>query len=182
MASGAGYYDANGIYRYGETDQVGLFSDMLNIGMESVSDSIANLSGILQISSVNLNTLAQITSTSYVDVSGLSVSITPKRATSKMLLLCKLGSVGHTDAGNGAFLRLFKSGSGISDSTTFVYNNNGNAGIPASIMYLDSPNTTSAITYSLRALSSSGTVRINGIGQNTGLFSASSLIVVEIAG
>lgn len=43
MASGAGFYDANGIYRYGETDQIGLFSDMLNIGMESVSSVITSL-------------------------------------------------------------------------------------------------------------------------------------------
>lgn len=181
MAAGAGYYDVNGIYRYGETDNIGLVSDLLNIGMESVSDSISNLSGILQIKSVNLNTLVQVTSTSYADVTGLSLSITPLRTTSKILLFCKVGSVGHTDAGNGAFLRLFKSGSGLSDSTTFVYNANASAGIPATIVYMDSPNTTAALTYNLKTLSSAGTVRINGIGANTGLFSASSLIAVEIA-
>lgn len=182
MAAGAGYYDVNGIYHYGETDNIGLVSDLLNIGMDSVSNSISNLSGILQIKTVNLTTLAQVTSTTYAsDIANFTISITPTRATSKMLILCKLGSVGHTDAGNGAFLRLFKSGSGLDASTTFVYNANGNAGVPASIMYLDSPNTTSSLTYSLRALSSAGTVRINGIGQNTGLFSASSMVVLEIA-
>lgn len=48
MAAGAGYYDANGVYKYGETDNIGLVSDLLNIGMDSVSNSITNLtSGIL---------------------------------------------------------------------------------------------------------------------------------------
>lgn len=48
MAAGAGYYDDNGVYKYGETDNIGLVSDLLNIGMDSVSNSITNLtSGIL---------------------------------------------------------------------------------------------------------------------------------------
>lgn len=182
MASGAGYYDANGIYRYGETDQVGLFSDMLNIGMESVSDSISNLSGILQIASVNLETLAEVTQTTYTaNVPNFTVTVTPKRATSKFLLVCKLGSVGHTDAGNGAFLRLFRNGTGLSASTNFVYTASANPGVPSTLTYLDSPNTTDTLNYTLRALSSAGTVRINGIGQNNGTFSASSFIVIEIA-
>jgi hypothetical protein len=37
MAAGAGYYDANGIWIYGETDPIALFSDTLNKGMTSVS-------------------------------------------------------------------------------------------------------------------------------------------------
>jgi hypothetical protein len=40
MAAGAGFYDANGVWQYGETDAIALFSDTLNKGMDSVSDAI----------------------------------------------------------------------------------------------------------------------------------------------
>lgn len=38
MAAGAGYYDAQGVWRYGETDNIGtLFSDFMNVAPISVS-------------------------------------------------------------------------------------------------------------------------------------------------
>ena len=41
MAAGAGYYDANGVYRYGETDNIGtLFSDFMNVAPISVSTQL----------------------------------------------------------------------------------------------------------------------------------------------
>ncbi|WP_053205837.1 hypothetical protein [Jiangella muralis] len=40
MATGA--YDSNGIWIFGEDDPAAPFSDLLNLGMESVSDEIAN--------------------------------------------------------------------------------------------------------------------------------------------
>jgi hypothetical protein len=36
----AGFYDANGVYQYGESDPIALFSATLNKGMDSVSDAI----------------------------------------------------------------------------------------------------------------------------------------------
>lgn len=137
---------------------------------------------VLQVVSVNLTTLAQITNTAYTEVSGFTATITPTSASSRILLICKLGSVGHTDAGNGAFLKLYRGNTALDESTSFVYNAASNPGVPASLIMLDSPNTTSAIDYKLRAASSTGTVRINGIGQNTNLFSASSYTVIEVAG
>lgn len=41
MAAGAGFYDAQGVWQYGESDAIALVSDMLNKGMDSVSDAIA---------------------------------------------------------------------------------------------------------------------------------------------
>lgn len=40
MATGA--YDANGIWQYGEGDNIALFSDLLNLGQESVSDAFTD--------------------------------------------------------------------------------------------------------------------------------------------
>jgi hypothetical protein len=36
----SGFYDANGVYQYGESDPIALFSATLNKGMDSVSDAI----------------------------------------------------------------------------------------------------------------------------------------------
>lgn len=38
MSSGLGYFDAEGVWRFGEADTETLFSDMLNIGQEATSD------------------------------------------------------------------------------------------------------------------------------------------------
>lgn len=40
MATGA--YDANGIWQYGEDDNIALFSDLLNLGQESTSDAFTD--------------------------------------------------------------------------------------------------------------------------------------------
>lgn len=40
MATGA--YDANGIWQYGESDPIALFSDLLNLGQESTSDAFTD--------------------------------------------------------------------------------------------------------------------------------------------
>lgn len=37
-----GYYDANGIWQYGESDPIALFSDLLNLGQDSTSDQFTN--------------------------------------------------------------------------------------------------------------------------------------------
>lgn len=158
-------------------------ADIIEVYNGSAWKQVAKTTGsVLQVVSANLNTLVQVTSTSYAEVSGFTATITPTSATSKFLIICKLGSVGHTDSNNGAFMKLYRGNTSLDDSTSFIYTASGNPGIPATLSYLDSPNTTSAIDYKLRVQSAAGTVRINGIGQNTNLFSASSYTVLEIAG
>lgn len=43
MAAGAGFYDVNNIYKYGETDSIALFSDFLNVGQTSISNVVGDL-------------------------------------------------------------------------------------------------------------------------------------------
>lgn len=38
----AGYYDANGVYQYGESDPIALYSDFMNLGQASVSSQFTN--------------------------------------------------------------------------------------------------------------------------------------------
>ena len=102
------------------------------------------------------------TSSSAVDITGLSVAITPTSASSKILILTNINYGGDTNL-YGAFFVLRNSTNvvvgtyptGSQTAATF------GVGAPsdsykiasASHIYLDSPNTTSAITYKVQAAS-----------------------------
>ena len=104
------------------------------------------------------------TSTSFTNVTGLSASITPSSASNKLLVIVNgYGSV-STNTGSCLF-DLTRNGSSVGGGTA---NSNkpsviGNGSIPfnstthsISIHYLDSPATTSAVTYQVRIKAQSG--------------------------
>ena len=132
------------------------------------------------------------TSTSLTDITGMSVSITPTSASSKILVCYDLGHVGasgsvitgtallrgSTVIGSGA-----AAGSRILVSTGQV--DDGNRGQPQSFMFLDSPATTSSTTYKLQIYASSDTIYVNRTSSDTDSVAyfrtASSITVMEIA-
>jgi len=114
---------------------------------------------VLQVVSATTSTTFTTSSSSYADA-GLSLSITPSSASSKILIhiycLSAVGGTGGTDAGGGlAILRnstFITSGSSI--YTHYVFDagaTNAEMAVPFSACALDSPATTSAITYKLQA-------------------------------
>jgi len=141
-------------------------------------------------------------SASDVEVTGLSVSITPSSSSNKILVSIHLGMVGGQDdsyAGftlyreiGGSSTDLIKgdAGGGIRPSVTFVGMTNNfedyNA-YSASFEFLDSPNTTSAITYKIKVRSgySNNNIYINRMhtddNQNYTFRSASTYTAREIA-
>ena len=124
---------------------------------------------IAQIVSTNLPTTFSSSATAYTDITGLSVSITPTLATSKILIICSFNAVlsgdisGHyrlmrdstaINVGTAAGSRTQSSSSHyISTSqylvSTFTWN------------FLDSPATTSATTYKVQGFVNTGTFYIN---------------------
>lgn len=139
------------------------------------------------------------TSTSFTAVTGLSVAITPTATTSKILILASVNFSTSANSGDSVSFRL--SGG---NATTYVGDANGtnrvraalysnnrvdwgvtHSILPGNIMYLDSPASTSAITYQVEArVNTSGTIRLNGVGTDTDTaqFSTtpSSITVLEI--
>lgn len=136
----------------------------------------------------------------YIDIPGLSLSITPVSASSRILIFCNIGMVHTWNAGrdrsssfkvfrNNADTRigdasgsrqraLFRAGSSEADS---------NHGTGVSFNFVDVPNTTSALTYKLSCLPESGaTVHINrstndeNINESYGSRVVSTLIAMEI--
>jgi hypothetical protein len=120
---------------------------------------------VLQILAGNLTSTTTTTSSSYVATS-LYLSITPSATSSKVLVICTGGMNGFAggSGGTGNFT-LFKDvgGGGYNECTpattrgmcTF-YKPAGDDYGPLAIAYLDSPSTTSAVTYKLYAKRSAG--------------------------
>jgi len=104
------------------------------------------------------------TSASLVDVTGLSVSITPTSATSKVLVLVSFSGY-RTDV-NRSNVTIFRgnaaTGTNLASPTNYfaVFSSTGGsgsfAGFNTGISYLDSPATTSATTYQVAIMSQFG--------------------------
>jgi len=108
--------------------------------------------------------------TTWTDITGLSVTITPSSTSSKILLIMSIN--GSDDIGNNTvFVRTVRDSTAIyvgdtSGSRTSVMSQlsavNGNALFAVTGNFLDSPSSTSAITYKIQARTDGGgTVFIN---------------------
>lgn len=95
-------------------------------------------------------------STSYVDVTGLSASITPAGTGSRILIFLNATCFAQgTSGGSNADMRfaLVRTSTILTEARMDIENNTGNSfgfGIPIALSYLDSPSTTSATTYKLQ--------------------------------
>ena len=149
--------------------------------------------GVIQFVSFTTQTKTTINSgTTFVDT-GVTATITPKFATSKILILAYHSVTFSNFAGNGDTggwsLRLLrgstviKNGSGNgsdhyisvpSESSYIVFND------PDFMQHFDSPNTTSAVTYKTQANQSNSeiNIRING---NDSYNVDSSMILMEVS-
>jgi hypothetical protein len=101
---------------------------------------------VLQVVQNTFATITTITSPTYVD-SGLSASITPTSASSKVLVLVmQIHRMDRTSGTMVSGLKLFRDATAILDNSEFkVTNTLENDALP--IIFLDTPATTSAITY-----------------------------------
>ena len=107
---------------------------------------------VLQVVSVAKTDVFTTTSTSLVDITGLSVSITPTSATSKIMVLCSL-SLNVTNGNYMAQAVLFRGATKISvgdaagsrtQSSAYATINGDRGRSPFSVTFLDSPATTSS--------------------------------------
>ena len=148
---------------------------------------------VLQVVQGTKTDTASTTSQTFV-TTNLSVSITPSSASSKVLVFV-MGSFGVNPAASNVYASLFRDSTAIIQGdaasnrpriTTMDAVSNGNFGASATIVYLDSPATTSALTYALYYRSSEGgTVYLNrtdGDADTTQYSprSASTIVAMEI--
>jgi hypothetical protein len=168
MATGS--FDANGIWLYGEDDSEATFSALLNKGMSSVSDTVTRLEdteGAVQIvSATKTDTFSTSATTTWVDITGVSVTITPKSSSNRVFIT---GILQHGWSGvNPTYFRLVRNSTAIGTAAnsgalfgyeSAVTNSNSTfATTQISFNFLDTPSTTSATTYKVQVFNvSSGT-------------------------
>ena len=140
------------------------------------------------------------TSTSFTNVTGLSATITPSSATSKVLVIAQLAiayqsnvQIGHWRISGGNATAYVGDAGGSRVRAVFGgwnESNMRNALGSFSIVYLDSPETTSATTYNvqtMRGSALSATVTLNqsagdaDADNNVRTRGASSITVIEVA-
>lgn len=157
---------------------------------------------VLQVVSTTKTDTFSTASTSFVDVTGLSVSITPKSSTSKILVLFNVYTSANQNVSSAA-LRLVRDSTAIDIGDAagsrprvsgIFYSGDTSVGTQASIgaasnNFLDSPATTSALTYKIQMLSASGSITMyvnrTSSDRDTTTYdarTASSITVMEIAG
>lgn len=105
---------------------------------------------VLQVVSASTTSSLTTTSSTYSDVTGLSVTLTPTTATSKFLTIVNLN--GDHTVSTGTWFRLNRNGTDITLNWVYIGQpaNAEYAGQTTVINYLDSPNTGSAVTYKVR--------------------------------
>ena len=114
--------------------------------------------GVIQLVQTNTTTQFTTTSSSFV-TSGLSASITPKFSTSKILVIFG-GNTFASAATANAKLAIYRGASQLTQ-TVAVYNGGSNIGASISMVYLDSPATTSSTTYTIYASTNTGTIYLS---------------------
>jgi hypothetical protein len=128
------------------------------------------------------------TSTTYVDITGLAVTITPTTNTSKVLVICHIqGGNSTTNIGR---IRLMRNSTAINQSTggtsenmtTMFATNDSGSILSRTIVFVDSPGTISATTYKAQMfIGGGGTVFLNRRGSNDQLGVVSSITAIEVA-
>jgi hypothetical protein len=126
---------------------------------------------VLQVVSTIKNDTFTSSSITYADVTGLSVSITPSSATSKIIVIAAVS--GNGDVGvNTSAIRLVRDSTAIAVpatagsrtlATAQLFNNEPSAMASSIVSFYDSPATTSATTYKIQCVvcAGSGTTFIN---------------------
>jgi hypothetical protein len=140
---------------------------------------------ILQVVSTFLDVGFSTSSLSFVDATGHSVTITPSSATSKILVFYD-AYIFHATAGGTREINLVRDSttinqpsSGVNPASAQTYlaaYNNGRTGFH----YLDSPATTSAVTYKIQVKTDRGTVIIGSDAGNV-LRTPTNFTVMEVS-
>jgi hypothetical protein len=176
-----------------ETD-TGMMAVYNGTSWRYVASGTAASGSVLQIVAANKTDTFTTANTTFTDVTGYSVTITPKSTSSKILIQASM-NIGATYAANTTYVRLVRDTTAIAvgdaagsrTQVSIAAEPSGNSMAQGTIQYLDSPATTSSITYKIQICTNgAGTAAINrsiddanATGRPRGM---SSIVVTEIAG
>lgn len=148
---------------------------------------------IIQVqSTTKSDTFSSSGTSSFEDITGLNVVITPKYSNSKILILALI-MFGGNFWDNVLRLNLLRNGSNImqpsggssaSSVTARAYTTDSistaSFTMPVNLSFLDSPNSLSALTYKIQGRVAANTWYVNRWAQDTSLTSVSTITAMEI--
>lgn len=132
---------------------------------------------VLQVVEGTLTTSFFSGSTSYVDT-GLQASITPTSASSKVMVIVGTG-MGNTSQAANNNARILRDSTEIRSYSRVAFNGAAHGSAHQIFPVLDSPNTSSQVTYKLQMMTNTGTLRCN---ESSGDTSTATITLMEIAG
>jgi len=144
---------------------------------------------ILQVISAPKTDTFSTGATTFQDITGLSVTITPASTSSKIMVIASVFA--SSPSSNTTHFGLLRDSTAIARSTTassvdgsgFLADMVGSQGFTIVTSFLDSPNTTSAIVYKMSMRQNSGgTGWINRRNSDDAFGGFSSITVMEVAG
>lgn len=132
--------------------------------------------GIVQVQSTTKTDTFTMSSNTFTDVTGLSVSITPTSASNKVLVMVSMAVASSTTA--SMYTRLMRGSTAIAvgdaagsrtPASVNIFTSGTSFQASQSILFLDSPATTSATTYKIQISTDSGTstMSVNRTGGDT---------------
>ena len=136
--------------------------------------------GIIQIVQTIKTDNFATTSTSFVDVTNLSASITP-RSTSNKVLVRAVVCAGNGQSGSDNKIRVLRGSTVITTNDCFVRNASISETETYVIEILDSPSTTSATTYKVQGKVETNEIFINR-RNNVDTMGESSITLMEVSG
>jgi|TARA_E500000318_G_C3491185_1_gene184427 hypothetical protein len=140
--------------------------------------SSADNGKIAQVLGVQKTDKASTSSTSYADISGLSQAITPSATSSKILAMVSIKGIASDNSTTDALsLRLMRDSTEISEAANITYGSTEQDNQSCAIIFLDSPSSTSELTYHMEfksRLSNSSSIN------NTTPETNSELVVMEV--
>lgn len=134
------------------------------------------LGKIGQIVSVQNTTFTSTTSTSFTDT-GMSLAITPTSTSSKILCQISAG-LGNTSSSTDTVIKVLRDSTEVLQCARIAFNTGGHGNAQQFFQVLDSPSTSSSITYKLQMKADGGTTRFNdSAGNGT---PSSSIVLMEV--
>ena len=132
---------------------------------------------VLQVVQNSTSTSSSTTGNTFV-ASNLNASITPLFSNSKILILINGGDIDNSISGNQGFCTVYRNSTPLnSTGLCDAYGASSRVIVPISINYLDSPATTSSITYTMYFKGGNSSQTITVIGQGA----SATITLLEIA-
>ena len=184
MADGSGSFDSEFRFKLSDSSQLATPDTKFTIRPQSATFAVdLTCAGDLAVTgsspykfgqiieSTSIDTTA-ISSTSFSDID-LNVSITPRASSSKILVMIDFAYTQDGADNNLANIQILRDSTAIGNHHVGYDNPGGNVGFGCHIQKLDSPGTTSEITYKTQANTQNASSQFRPVG-------AASIIAIEI--